>query len=108
MKKMISFLLAMTVCFSLTACGSPDKQPAIDAHNRAGDAINDLSAIINADPETYADYIDEMNTLVDMLNQCGEVLENDDTLEQDAFDEWVEVCGEIEQWAIDTKAELEN
>ncbi len=108
MKKMISLLLAMAMCFSLAACGGPDKQPAIDAHNKAGTAINELSEIINADPETYADYISEMNTLVDTLNQCGEVLEGDEKLEQDALDEWAKTCGEIEQWAKEAKAELEQ
>lgn len=108
MKKMVSLLLVIAMCFSLTACGGPDKQPAIDAHNKAGDAVNAVSDILNSDPETYAAYIEEMIPLVDMLNECGEVLGSDDTLEQDALDEWVEVCGEIEQWAIDVKAELEN
>lgn len=108
MKKMISLLLAMAMCFSLAACGGPNKQPAIDAHNKAGEAVNELTEIINADPEAYADYLTEMNTLIETLNQCGEVLGSDQKLDQDALDEWVKKCGEIEQWAKDAKAELEQ
>ncbi len=108
MKKLISLLLVMAMCSSLAACGGPDKQPAIDAHNKAGEAVNELTEIINADPETYADYLSEMQTLVDTLNQCGEVLESDQEVDQDALDEWVKRCGEVEQWAKDAKAELEQ
>lgn len=106
-KKLCSLLLALVICASLAACGGPDKQPAIDAHNKAGAAVNELSAILNQDPEYYADYIAEMTELVDMLNLCGEGLKGDE-LDQDALDEWVGVCNEIKQWAIDTKAELEK
>lgn len=108
MKKVVSFLLATAMCLSLAACGGPDKQPAIDAHNRAGDAVNELTEIINADPESYADYISEMNTLVDTLNQCGELLGSNEELDQDTLDEWVKTCGDIEKWAKEAKEELEN
>lgn len=109
MKKLASLLLVAAMCLSMAACGGPDKQPAIDAHNKAGDAINELGEIINANPEAYSEYLEEMNTLVDLMNQCGELLESDsDELDQEALDEWVEKCGEVEQWAKDAKAELEG
>lgn len=108
MKKSISVLLALVLCLCLVACGGPDKQPAIDAHNKAGAAFNEVADILNADPETYADLIAEMAPLSDMLNQCGEYLSTSTDITQDALDEWVGVCGEIEQWAKDVKAELEG
>lgn len=109
MRKLASLLLVAVMCLSMAACGGPDKQPAIDAHNKAGEAINELTEIINADPEAYSEYLEEMNTLVEMMNQCGELLESDsDELDQEALDEWVEKCGEVEQWAKDAKAELEG
>lgn len=108
MKKVVSLFLAMTMCFSLAACGGPDRQPAIDAHNKAGDAVNALTEIINADPDSYTEYISDMNTLVETLNQCGDLLESDEELDQDTLDEWVKTCGEIEAWAKEAKAELEN
>lgn len=107
-KKVASLLLAALMCAFLAACGGPDKQPAIDAHNKAGAAVNEVGDILNSDPETYAEYIEEMTPLVDMLNQCGEYLENNNDMEQDALDEWVTVCGDIEKWANEVKAELEN
>lgn len=108
MKKLVSLLLAVILCLSLAACGGPDKQPAIDAHNKAGEAMNALSDLINQDPASYADYIDEMNELVELLNECGAYLESSSDLNQEDLDEWVGVCGEIEAWASLTKAELEG
>ena len=108
MKKLVSLLLALVICLSLAACGGPDKQPAIDAHNNAATAINALTELINADPAAYADYVDfeEMESLIELLNQCGEYLENGKDLEQEDLDEWVEVCQEVEQWALDVRAEV--
>lgn len=109
MKKLASLLLVTAMCLSMAACGGPDKQPAIDAHNKAADAMNALSEVINADPETYSEYLDDMNTLIDAMNQCGELLESDsEELDQEALDEWVEQCNEIEQWAKDATAEIEG
>ena len=109
MKKLVSFILVLAMCVSMVACGGADsvnKQPAIDAHNKAGDAVNELVEIINQDPETYADYIDDIAVLVDTLNEVGEVLESSDDLDQEALNEWTEACKEVEQIAIDVKAEL--
>lgn len=109
MKKLVSLFLALALCLSLAACGGPDKQPAIDAHNRAADAINALGEIINADPASFSDEdIAQMNELVDLMEQCGAALEGktDVELDQEALDEWVQVCGEVEQWAKDAKAQL--
>ena len=108
MKRLVSLLLAGVMCVSLAACGGGvDKQPAIDAHNAAGAAVNELTAIINADPDSYAEYVSDMQELVNQLNQCGDYLANGKDIEQDALDEWVTVCKEIEQWAKDAKAEIE-
>lgn len=108
MKKLLSLLLALAMCVSLAACGGGvDKQPAIDAHNAAGAAVNDLGNLINADPEPYAEYISDMNDLVAQLNECGEFLESDKETTQEALDQWVKTCNDIEKWAKDAKAEIE-
>lgn len=108
MKKLFSLALALAMCVSLAACGGGvDKQPAIDAHNAAGTAVNDLTTLINANPEPYADYLADMQSLVDQLNECGKYLEGDGDVTQEALDEWVKTCNDIEQWAKDAKAEIE-
>lgn len=108
MKKLFSLLLALAMCVSLAACGGGvDKQPAIDAHNVAGAAVNDLTTLINANPEPYAEYISDMNDLVAQLNECGAFLESDEKTTQEALDQWVKTCNDIEKWAKDAKAEIE-
>lgn len=107
LRKLASLLLVTAMCLSMAACGGPDKQPAIDAHNKAVDAINEVGELINANPEEYSELVDQMNTLVEMMDQCGELLEGDE-LDQEALDEWVTTCNEVEQQMKEAKAEIEG
>lgn len=108
MKKLMSLALALAMCVCLAACGGGvDKQPAIDAHNAAGAAVNELTELINADPEPFADYIADLQGLVDQLNECGTFLESDKETTQEALDQWAKTCNDIEKWAKDAKAEIE-
>lgn len=107
MKKLVSLLLALVMCASLAACGGPDKQPAVDAYNKAADAVNAVADILYADPETYAPYIEDMLKLIDTMNECGEKLKGDD-LSQEQLDKIAKDCGEIEEWAIAAKAAVEG
>ena len=106
MKKLLYLLLALMMCLSLAACGGPDKKAATDAFNKASNAFNEVSAIVNEDPEAYGDFVDDMIGYADMLNQIGEKLKGND-LDQETLDELAEWCGEVEQWAVDAKAVLE-
>ena len=105
MKKLLYLLLALMMCLSLTACGGPDKKAATDAFNKASNAFNEVSAIMNENPEAYGDFFDDMISYAEMLNQIGEQLKGDN-LDQGTLDELAEWCGEVEQWAIDAKAAI--
>ena len=107
MKKTVSLLLAAILCLSLTACGGPDKQPAIDAYNGAATAVNALIEIMNADIDAYADYVGTVNQIVADLNEVADVLENGDP-DQDALDQLVTQCQTIEQLAVEARAEIEG
>ena len=103
MKKLTSLLLAAVMCLSLAACGGgPDKQPAIDAYNKAADAVNEIVEIVNQDPDTYADIIDVVQQVVDDLNEAADVLENE-KLDQATLDQLVTACQTVEQNAIELK-----
>lgn len=110
MKKLITLLLSAVMCLSLAACGGkkPDKQPAIDAYNRAVTAVNEVITIINNDQETYGQYNDQMAEVIDTLTECGNTLNNSDDLDQATLDKIVEQCKTLEDLANDVKADMEG
>lgn len=109
MKKLVPLFLAVVLCLTLAACGGVDKQPAVDAHNAAGAAINELSAVLNADPATYAQQIEQMNAIVSQLNEIGEQLGDSSVeLTQEQVDAYVENCNQLAEWANQAKAALEG
>ena len=107
MKKITSLLLAFIMCMSLVACGGPDKQPAIDAFNKASDAYDEVATIINENPDAYdQEAIDTLNEMADVLIQHKELLESGDEIEQEKLDEMIAWYGDVEAWVADVKAEL--
>ena len=108
MNKPVSILLALVLCLSLTACGKPDKQPAIEAFNKASAAFNEVSAIINQNPEAYEEsFVDTMIEWAGLLNDMKSKLDGND-LNQDDLDKVTSYCKDVEQWAVDAKAILNN
>ena len=107
MKKITSLLLAFIMCMSLVACGGPDKQPAIDAFNKASDAYDEVATVINENPDAYdQEVIDTLNEMADVLIQHKELLESGDEIEQEKLDEMIAWYGDVEAWVADVKAEL--
>ena len=108
MKKLTSLLLAAVMCLSLAACGGgPDKQPAIDAYNKAANAVNAVVEIMSNDIDTYGGYADRMNQIVDDLNEVADALENDE-LDKNTLDQLVTQCQTIEELAVDLRNALEG
>lgn len=107
MKKLIALALALVLCFALVACGSPDKQPAIDAFNKASTSFNEVAAVINANPDAYADEV--ISTMVDMANvlqEHGELLQGDAEITEEDLNSMIEWYGEVEAWVDAVKAEM--
>ena len=109
MKRMIALLAAMVLCLSLTACGGPDKQPAIDAYSEVTANYNKFVDIGNAHIEEFSDEdIQILNACADALTQYGEQLESDDGLTQEQLDEMVEMFEEFNGIILEFLAELEG
>lgn len=109
MKKLVSLLLAALLCLSLAACGKKvDKQPAIDAYNRAATALNEVITIINNDQETYGQYNDMMAEVIETLTECGNTLNGSDDLDQATVDKLVEQCNQLEALAADVLADMQG
>jgi len=96
MKKLTALLLALVMCFSLAACGGPDKQPAIDAYNKLADNYNEFVELVNADLESVADEdIAFFNGCSEVLNEYAEKLESDADFTQEEIDEMIEMFEEF-------------
>ncbi|MGN0140893.1 MAG: hypothetical protein ACI4AD_01600 [Roseburia sp.] len=107
MKKLITLLMALVMCVSLVACGGVDKQPAIDAFNKASAAFNEVADVLNANPDAYdQEVFDTMNEMADVLNQHGELLKSDQEIEEEKLNEMIEWYGTVEDWVADIKADL--
>lgn len=107
MKKMVTLLMVLVMCVSLTACGGPDRQPTIDAFNKASTAFDEVVAVINENPDAYdQEVFDTMNEMADVLRQHKEMLESDDEIDEEKLNEMQEWYGTVETWVADIKDEL--
>lgn len=111
MKRFISLLLTLALCFVVTACGSsaPDKQPAVNAFNNASSAYDALVDKINPNIDAYdAEFIDLMEQMGSALTEHKEILESDQELTEEQIAEMVKIFGQVESWAKDTDAQLDS
>ena len=107
MKKILAMVLALVLCLAMVACGGPDKQPAIDAFNKASAAFDQVVAVINEDPSAYADeVIETMTEMANLMIQHKELLESDKEISEEALTEMINWYGDVEKWVADVKAEL--
>ena len=76
-----------------------DKQPAIDAFNKANTAFTALAEKINANPAAYSEEkIAEMNQMAEILATAKAGLESDKELTEEAVAELVNTMAEVEAW----------
>lgn len=107
MKKLVALLLTLVMCLSLVACGGPDKQPAIDAFNKAKDSFNEVAVEINKEPDAYAqEVIDTMVDMANLLEEHGKLLSSDEELSEEQLNEMIEWYAEVEDWVAEVKADL--
>lgn len=96
MKKLLSILLALTICLSLVACGGPDRQPAIDSYNRVSETYNKFVDVGNEHLDSFTDEdIELFNACAAYLEEQGTKLESDAELTQEELDEMVAMFDEF-------------
>ena len=110
MKKLTALFMALAMSLSLVACGGgPDKQPAIDALDKAGAAFNEVANKMNENINIYPqETIDDLNELADIMNEKVELLNSDTELTQEDIDAIIAASAEIETWATEMRPMLDT
>ncbi len=108
MKKLIALLMVLAMSLSLVACaGGIDKQPAIDAYDKAYTAFNELVTVINESPDEYTDEVKgAMTGISNAFLQHKEILEGDQELTEEAMADMIAWYGEVEAWVASAKTDL--
>ena len=103
MKKLTALIMAVAMSLSLVACGGgPDKQPAIDAINKASNAFNEVADKMNENIDIYPqDMVDDLNEMVDLVNEQVALLDSGEDLTQEELDAIIEVAAHVETWAAE-------
>lgn len=112
MKKLISLLLALVLCFALVACGDsgPDKQPAIDAYVEVCENYNQLVNLLNENIDAIPEEeIEFYNGCSELLEEYGAKLADENAeLTQEELDEMVDVFVEFNTAVLEVLAEQEG
>ena len=108
MKKIIAILMLVTMSLSLASCGNKiDKQPAIDAYDKAYAAFNELAEVVNATPENFEDSaVNEIAAIETAFNQHKSLLEGDEKLTEEAMAEMITWYNTVENWVANSKEKL--
>ena len=107
-KKLSILLLTLAMCMSLVACsGGINKQPAIDAFNKASTAYDSLADEVNANADLYSqELFDILNEIADTMKEHKAILESDQELTQEKIDEMIATYENVESQIADLKANL--
>jgi len=108
MKRFIALLMTIVMAISLVACTKgPDRQPAIDAFNKANDAFTEVFTVIKENPDEYTeDVLAVLNSISDGFAQQKTLLEGEEKLTEETMADMIAWYGEVEKWVANLKTEL--
>jgi len=109
MKKLLTLVMALALCLSLTACGGVDTQPAVDAFNAATTEFDALANEINAEIDAFdPELIALLQDMSEALTMNKELLEGDTELTEENVAEMVQNFNEIEAWCKEVHETLDT
>lgn len=114
MKRTITGILAMvmvlTLAFGLTSCGTSEKkQEALDKHTTIATAFNEVAILINENSDNLDNtVISNYQQMSELLNKYTDILQGDQEISDEKYDEMIAWFDDVEVWIQDTKAEIET
>ena len=109
MRKICALILAIVMCLSLVGCGGADKQPAIDAFNKASSGFDVLVAKMNENIDVIPeDMISMMTELADGMLKYKTLLESDEDVTEEQVEEMIAKFAEVEKWVTDSTPVIED
>lgn len=113
MKKAVSMILAATIictlALGLTGCGTNEKkQEAIEKHTAIAISFNEVATMVNENADILdGTVISTYNQMAELLNRYTEILQGDQDIPDEKYDEMIAWFDDVEYWIEDTKAEIE-
>ena len=100
MKRKYLFLISLLCCLFLSSCGSPDKQPAMDALDQATEAFHTTVAQISERQDTCSEEVlSGMNDMEATLSECQKKLTSDTNYTQKELEEIQNQLWEVKNWS---------
>ena len=108
MKKIIALILVLAMCFMLAACGdsAPDKQPAIDAFNKASVPLGEVCTAVEADPDAFSDELfNELAEMSEGMAAYKTLLEGEEEMTEEDIADAVEWLTYVDERVAEIRAE---
>ena len=106
----ITLVTVITLLFSFTSCGTNEKkQEALDKHTEIALAFNEVAIIINENIDRLdASVVSDYQQMSELLNKYTDILQGDQEISDEKYDEMIAWFDQVEGWIQDTKAEIES
>lgn len=113
MKKVLTALLSVTVILSLVLCLSgcsvnEKQQEAIDAFNTTSASFNEVATLINNSDAIDDEIISTFQEMSALLTQYKDILEGDDDISDEKYDEMIKWFSDVQTWSKDAKTDIET
>lgn len=108
-KNIFAFVLVFTFIFSLTGClVNEKKEEAIEKHAAVATSFNEVATLINNNSDKInSEVISTYQEMSNLLNQYTQILESDEDLSDEKYDEMINWFKSVEDWVKETKTEIE-
>ncbi len=106
----LSVVMVLTLAFSLVGCGvdSEKKQEAIERHTQIAASFNEVATLINDNADLLDnEVITAYREMSDLLNVYTDILNGDQEISDEKYDEMIKWFDSVDEWVAETKSDIE-